>query len=353
MSRYKVARTYQDVKSKMEKRLLPGKVPSEILTKIVFNKMPLDSERVIVGPALGQDAAIIRVGDRDLIITTDPITGSIKSIGWLAVHINANDVATHGVPPRWMLTTILLPKESTESMLDTIVSQIRRAAEELGIFIIGGHTEVTDFLEQPIIVGTMIGETKKGHYVTSAGASPGDLIILTKYVGIEGTSIIAEECESYLSKYMSHDLIENAKKFKNYVSVVKDAIIAYDSGGVVAMHDPTEGGISNALHELADASSVGFKVFYEKLNITQATQKICEIFSINPLELISSGALLIVVKREFASTVKDKLSESGIPAEIIGEILNDTNKRVILKNETEQELRRPDTDALWFALSCK
>ncbi len=337
----------------MEKYLLPGKVPPEILTKVVFNNLPINDENVIVGPALGQDAAIIRISDRDLIITTDPITGSIKSIGWLSVHINANDVATHGVRPKWMLTTILLPKRSTEDMLNIIVSQIRKAAGELGIFIIGGHTEVTDFLEQPIIIGTMIGETSHNEFVTSSGAKAGDVLILTKSVGIEGTAIIAEECESLLLDHLPRSIVESAKSFRKYVSVVNDGVLAYQTGGVVAMHDPTEGGISNALHELADASEVGFKVYFEKLKIAEETKMICNLLNINPLELISSGALLIVAKNELAKNIVDVLNKNGIPADIIGVILDDPNERILIKNGKSEYLVRPDTDALWSALNCK
>jgi len=157
-------------------RFLPGKLPYEFLQKLVFTKLGIPDKRVLVGPSIGEDAAVIEFGDRVLVMATDPITAATKDIGWLSVHINANDVASCGVKPIWFLCTILLPEGSDESIVEEILSQIDRACKELKIALIGGHTEISAGLNRPIIVGFMIGEAPKDRYVRTGGAKPGDSI---------------------------------------------------------------------------------------------------------------------------------------------------------------------------------
>ncbi|RLF81318.1 hydrogenase, partial [Thermococci archaeon] len=235
--------------------MLPGKVPPEVLEKIVFDRLGVNDERVIIKSGVGIDAAAIDFGDSILVATSDPITGAEKHIGFYAVNVNANDVATFGAKPKWFLVTILLPKNADEELLEKIMEDMHRSAGRLGISIVGGHTEVTVGLNRPIVIGTMLGEVKKDQLVTSNGAKPGDVIILTKGTGIEGTSIIASENEEELKKVFGKELVENAKRFLQKISVVKEALIAAEIG-VHAMHDPTEGGIANGFHEMADAAGL-------------------------------------------------------------------------------------------------
>jgi len=217
--------------------------------------------------------------------------------------------------------------------------------------IVGGHCEVTPGLTNPIVVGCAMGLTEKGNYVTAGGAKLGDKLILTKSAGIEGTAILAADREEQLKKVLKPTMLQNAKKFYNNISVVKDALTAFKTGGVTAMHDPTEGGVSGGIHEMADASNLGVKIFEEKIHIQPETSKICEFFHIDPLQLISSGALLISAKPEFVDKIIGELEQKQIYASIIGEFLEKSRHRLILrKNGETQALPRPISDHLWLAL---
>jgi len=326
--------------------MLPGKVPPEVLEKIVFDRLGVNDERVIIKSGVGIDAAAIDFGDSVLVATSDPITGAEKHIGFYAVNVNANDVATFGAKPKWFLVTILLPENADEELLEKIMEDMHKSAGRLGISIVGGHTEVTVGLNRPIVIGTMLGEVKKDQLVTSNGAKPGDVIILTKGAGIEGTSIIASENEEELKKVFGKELVENAKRFLQKISVVKEALIAAEIG-VHAMHDPTEGGIANGFHEMADAAGLGFRVYYEEIFIAEETRKLCEHFKLDPLALISSGSLLIAAPPEKAEKVVEAIRRKGIEAAIVGEFLEDNNIKVIVKDGKEVPLKRPETDEIW------
>jgi hydrogenase maturation factor len=281
----------------------------------------------------------------------DPITGAFERIGWLAVNINANDVATFGVSPTLFFSCILLPEDSTKNMVRTICNQIDQAAQKLEIAVVGGHSEVTPGLTNPIIVGCCMGITEEGHYVTSSGAKPGDKLVLTKGAGIEGTAILAADRNALLKETLSLKSLEKAEAFFEQISVVNEAILAFGTGGVTAMHDPTEGGVAGGIHEMADASDVGVQVFEEKIPVASETLKICQFFEINPFYLISSGALLISANPSFVDKIVKVLQSHKIEASIIGEVLETAGSRILIrKNGTKTELARPVSDHLWLAL---
>ena len=222
----------------------------------------------------------------------------------------------------------------------------------MGIAIVGGHCESTPGLANPIVVGCIMGLTEKGKYVTAAGAKAGDKLILTKSAGIEGTAILASDREEQLKKVFTPSLLESAKHFYSQISVVKDALTAYRTGGVHAMHDPTEGGILNGIHEMADAAGLGVRVFEEKITVEPETAKICRYYEIDPLQLISSGALLIAAQPEAANKIIDALSQEHIYADVIGEFNPNPNKRILMhKDDTAEMLPRPVSDHLWIALT--
>lgn len=332
-------------------RLQLGKIPAEILRDVVFKNLGLRREEVVLGPSVGFDGAVIDVGNKSLIVSMDPITGAVEHIGWLAVNINANDVATFGVEPAFFTSCILLPKKAGRKTVETICVQMDRAAKSLGMAIVGGHCEVTPGIANPIVVGCTIGVTEKGNYVTAGEAKPGDKLILTKSAGIEGTAILASDREKQLRKVLSASALKNAKNFFNQISVVKEAILAFTTGGVNAMHDPTEGGVAGGIHEMADASNLGVRIFKEKIPVAKETTEICNFYGIDPLQLISSGALLIATKQASAERVIKKLNKNGIAATIIGEFLRVPNLRVLVgKDRKEEELVRPESDHLWKAL---
>lgn len=328
-----------------------GKIPVDILKEVVFKNLGIKREEVVLGPAAGFDGAVIEVADKSLIVSMDPITGAIERIGWLAVNINANDIATFGIEPAFFFSCILLPEGADRKTVEIICTQMDKAAKDLGMAIIGGHCEVTPRLTNPIVIGCTMGVTEKGNYVTAGGAKPRDKLILTKSVGIEGTAILASDREKQLKKAIEVSVLEKAKKFFNQISVVKEAITAIKTGGVNAMHDPTEGGVAGGIHEMADASNIGVKIFEEKIPIQPETVKICKFFNINPLQLISSGALLISARSESADKIVENLEQQQIHASIIGQFLKDPCKRTLIKrNGKVQTLPRPASDNLWLAL---
>ena len=329
-----------------------GKVPIEILAEVIFKNLGFKREEVVIGPSAGFDGAVIDLGEKSLVASMDPITGAIERIGWLAVNINANDVATFGVEPAFFLSCILLPENANRKIIESICSQMNVAARDLKMAIIGGHCEVTPGLSNPIVIGCALGITNKGRYVTAGGAKPGDKLILTKSAGIEGTAILATERYNLLLKMgLSDKLLKSAQRFFEKISVVKDGITAFKTGGVDAMHDPTEGGVIGGIHEMADASNLGVKVFEKKIPVAEETVEICKFFKINPLQLISSGAMLVATKLEFAEDIITKLRREKIEASVIGEFLKNPKMRIIVhKDEREKILPRPECDHLWLAL---
>jgi hydrogenase expression/formation protein HypE len=331
---------------------LPGKVPTEVLQEIVFKNLGAKRYDVVLSPSIGEDAAIVKAGNEVLAVSSDPITGAEEWLGWLAVHVSANDVATRGVQPRWFNSIILLPKNSTTELIEKICTQMDKAARQLNVAIIGGHCEITPGIDHPIVAGCAIGVAEDGKYVTCSGARIGDQIILTKGTGIEGTAILASDRRAELLKVFDESFVKKAENFFEKISVVKDAITAFRIGGVSAMHDPTEGGVAGGLHELADAANVGFQVYEKEILIPEETRKICAHFEVDPLQLISSGSLLIVAEEEKTDEIISSLSRNGVQSSIIGEVTEPVlGRKFVTKAGEKTELVRPVSDHLWTALA--
>jgi len=200
-------------------------------------------------------------------------------------------------------------------------------------------------------MGCVMGLTEKGRYVTAGGAKRGDQLILTKSAGIEGTAILASDRESELKKTVGATLLQNAKKLYGQISVVKEALTAYKTGGVHAMHDPTEGGVAGGIHEMADASGLGVKVFEDQIAVRRETTRICSYFGIDPLQLISSGALLISTEAKTAEEIIENLEQQQVEASVIGEFSKSPDQRLLIRKDGEvQALPRPLSDHLWIAL---
>jgi hydrogenase maturation factor len=333
-------------------RFPPGKVPVEILQKIVFKNLGVKRNDVIVGPAVGVDVGIVEAKETTLVVSTDPITGAEEWIGWLAVNVSANDVATCGTKPIWFISCMLLPEDTKEDLIKKICKQIDRAARQLGMAVIAGHCEITPGINHPIVVGCSIGVAEEGKYVVSSGAKPGSNLILTKGAGIEGTAILASDRRSQLLKAFDEAFLNRAEKFFEKISIVKEALTAFRTGGVTAMHDPTEGGVAGGIHELADASNVGFQIYEEKILIPEETRAICAFFDVDPLQLISSGSLLIVAEKEKSEEIVDKLSQNGVYASIIGETTKpECGRKIVTRSGEKVDLIRPISDHLWKALA--
>jgi hydrogenase expression/formation protein HypE len=300
-----------------------GKLPAELLGRLL-ERYRLEDERVVLGARIGEDAAVLDMGDTYLVAKSDPVTFATDQIGWYAVHVNTNDLVTTGATPLWFLVTILLPeKQSNEALVEEILRQIHQACAELGISLVGGHTEITYGLDRPIVVGQMLGEVEKDRLVTTAGAQVGDAILLTKGVAIEGTAIIARERESYLrERGYASDFIARAQSYlyEPGISVFREAMLASGSFDLHAMHDPTEGGLAMGLYELAEAAGVGLLVEEERILVLPECRRLCAEFGLDPLGTIASGALLITLPSEQAEELKATLSSEDIRATLIGRV---------------------------------
>jgi hydrogenase maturation factor len=301
-----------------------GKLRAETLQNL-FDKYAPRDERVVVGPKVGEDAAVLDMGDRYLIATTDPITFATDEIGWYALHVNANDVAVRGARPRWFLATLLLPENrSSEAEVERLFAQIGRACEELDVSLIGGHTEVTYGLDRVIVVGTMLGEAEKGKLVITGGAKVGDAVLLTKGVPLEGSAIIAREKKEALAGLgVPPSVIERARGYLHRpgLSIVPEAMLAVELAQVHAMHDPTEGGVATALWELAWASRVGLRVERERITILPEGERLCRELGLDPLGTIASGSLLLALAPRDADKLLGAFESEGIACAAIGEVV--------------------------------
>jgi hydrogenase expression/formation protein HypE len=320
-----------------------GKVPNDLLKKIILDKIKHNRKEVLLRPNIGEDCCAIDFGDYICILSTDPITGAVNKIGRLAVHISCNDIASCGVEPLGILTTILAPAETTEQELDTVMGQICETANSLNVDILGGHTEITSSVNRFILTCTTVGRTLKGKMITTSGARPGDSLILTKSAGIEGTAVIAHDKADELTIRFGKDNVERAKNFINSISVVKEGIIAGEFGAT-AMHDVTEGGVLGAAWEVAEASGVGVVIEREKIPVEPETIKISSYYGIDPLKLISSGCMIIACS-DGKGLVKE-LEKNNIKATIIGHMTEDTSKKII-SGDTIKDLMQPEADELY------
>ena len=278
---------------------------------------------IIVGPSIGIDSAIINIHGTLLAAKSDPITFVSDNIGAYAVHVNANDIAAMGGIPRWFLATILLPEgKATTKMAERIFSQISSACDEAGAALCGGHTEITPGIDRPLVAGHMLGTLHGKKPITSAGAKPGDALILTKGIAIEATSIIARELAGKLEGSFSTAFLKRCSGYFKTpgISVVKDARVALENGPINAMHDPTEGGLSAALFELSLASGCSIIVEQKLIPVLPEAKALCEFFGIDPLGAISSGALLISAPYGRGKKIIAALEANGILSAVIGHV---------------------------------
>ncbi|MBQ7565307.1 MAG: AIR synthase family protein [Lachnospiraceae bacterium] len=324
-----------------------GKVPETVLKRSIIKQIKYKRDEILVGAGVGEDCAAVQLTeDEVLVLSTDPITGTTQDIGALSVHVTANDIASSGAEVIGVMLSVLLPEGTEESELSEMMREVEETCEELRIQTIGGHTEVTRVVNQPVITVTGIGKVKKDRLITTAGAKPGDDIIVTKWIALEGTSILAKEKEEELGGRFSEEFIKEAKGFSSLLSVVKDARIACGYQ-VHSMHDVTEGGIFGALWEVAEASHVGLSVDLREIPVRQESIEICEFFGINPYELISSGSMLITAENGY--DIVRALAEEGISAGVIGKITKG-NDRILRNGDEIRYLEPPKTDELYKVL---
>ncbi len=330
-----------------------GKLEPSLLQKLIINKIYTHKEEVKVGSAIGADCAIIDFADYECVISTDPITASVNDIGRLAVHVSCNDIAASGGLPIAITLAVLLPNGTTKSDLIQMVDQALAVSKELGVEIIGGHTEVTNAVNQPVIVATALGK-KKTKSDREKEPQPGDVIIMTKKAGIEGTAIIASDNHDELLEVLTEQEFKDAISLFDQISVVKEGLIA-EANGVSLMHDVTEGGVLGSVWEMCQLSNLGCVLHSDSIPVHYVTKKICEHYDIDYLGLISSGTMLMIAGKIQGENIINHLRESGIEANIIGELKD--KEFGIMKNigidtenshkEVLEEILPPTADELY------
>jgi hydrogenase expression/formation protein HypE len=322
-----------------------GKVPPDSMVRAVYSHGGKRNPRLVLGPGIGRDTAVVRVGKKFVVLTADPVTGTSKNIGEHSVHINANDIATTGAKPVWYMCTLLLPPGTSERTLARIMTGIDQASQDLGITVAGGHTEATRGLDRPIIAGFMIGEIG-GRILTSTNVRVGDRILMTKSAGIEGTAIIASEYSGRLRR-IKRETVRRAQSFTRQISIVKDALSISRIAGVHALHDPTEGGVLNGLWELAEAAGVGIEVWADRIPLATETSEICSELHLDPLKLMGSGCLLVAVAPNSVRRVGKALRDLGVKVSEIGKITPRPKGRFLLKKGKKLDLVAVPQDELY------
>ena len=299
-----------------------GKLPPDLLEEALAGIMPFDPA-LLVGAGPGQDAAALDVGsDEVLVLASDPITLAAGDLAHYTVLVNANDVATSGATPRWLLTTLLFPPGVSGSEVLALVRDLRRMCGDCGITLCGGHTEITDAVSRPLVVGTMAGTARRSELVDKRDMRQGDRLLMTKRVAVEGTGLLAREFGGRLLEAgMTAGEIAEAAGFVEHIGIMDEARIARSSGGVTALHDVTEGGLATAVRELGAAGGRRLRLHLDKVPVYPQTAGICHLLGLDPLGLIGSGSLLITCSTAAADPLAAALAGAGIEVTQIGEVL--------------------------------
>lgn len=310
----------------------PGKLPIPDLD-FLLKRYAHKNKNILIGPQIGMDATVIRWKNTFLAAKTDPITFTSFELGEYLVHINANDIACMGGAPKYLLVTLLLPERNKKKDVEEIFSELSNSCKTLGISLCGGHTEITGTVLRPIAIGSMFGEIKDKNRIYTPPCREGDNIVLVKGIAIEGTAILAREKSKELKKRFGKSFFVRASRYLKTpgISVLREAEIAWRIAKVKAMHDPTEQGLSGGLYELSLRLNMGMVIYRERILILPECEKICTYFGLNPFGLISSGTLLVVVKRDEGKKLVDAYKRKGIKAAIIGHLIK--KREVRFKNK--------------------
>ena len=312
--------------------LPPGKLPNDLLREYL-NQFVFDDPSILINPGVGEDTAAIDVTTEEvLVLKSDPITFATDSIGQYAVLINANDIATSGAKPRWLLTTLLFPSGVTPYEISKVIDELKMFSRQWDITLCGGHTEITDAVTRPVVTGMMAGTVARRDLIDKRNMAPGDRILMTKGVAVEGTAIIAREFGIRLKNLgMTDSEIESSRQFLANISVITEARLAANSGIVSAMHDVTEGGLANAVEELSIAGGYRIKIDVEAIPIFTETRRVCSLLDIDPLGLIGSGSLLICCRHGGCESLMTSIRDAGIDVTCIGEVLEKGRGIIALK----------------------
>lgn len=328
--------------------MITGKLPNDLLEDIVFKYIKHKEDNVVTGASVGEDNALVDFGEEVAVLSTDPITGAISDIGRLAIEISVNDVSTSGGEAIGVLITILAPKGTTLQQIEHIMEEAGETAEILDVEIMGGHTEITDAVNKVVISTTVLGKVKKENMLKRENVEVGDKVLVTKSVGIEGTSILLNDYEDFFKGKIGKDLIEEGKKYGEMISVKKEGLL----GGqyqVHYMHDITEGGLLGAVWEAHKALDKGIKIYNKDIPVEKVTKEISNLLEINPFRLISSGSMLIIGDEKTIKALKEKLKLENINSSIIGEVIEE--EALIDIDGKSEVIKPPKGDELYRAIA--
>jgi len=326
-----------------------GKIPNNILEKLLSQFSEVKRGEVLTKPGIGEDCAAIDFSDDICVVTTDPITGADDEVGILGIHIACNDLASSGAEPVGILVTILAPVGTQLEDLENLLKQIKEASSAMKIDVIGGHTEVTDAVNRLVLSITAIGKAKRNKLINTSGAKPGDSIIFTKYAATEGTAIISWLFEKELTKEFGEEFVNTSKNLISSISVVKEGLLAAQFN-VSSMHDVTEGGVLGALWEIGTASGHGLKVEKNKIPVLEETRRICDFLSLDPLKLISSGSMIITTPN--GSELLKILHDNNVKATEIGCITFE-KEFLLIDGENVVKISSAESDELYRARKMK
>jgi hydrogenase expression/formation protein HypE len=323
---------------RMLEPLPAGKLPSWLLRKVLPGS-PRDPD-ILVGPGLGRDAAAIAVGERVIVAKNDPITFASEGGAAHLVEVNANDVACMGATPRWLLVTALLPHGVTPADVLNQFAELRETCRQRSVELIGGHTEIVPGLARPILVGMMLGEALPHELVRPGQAQPGDVLLLTKALAIEGTALLARERADELRERIGDHSLGAAARLMDLpgISVVAEAEIACRTGQVTALHDPTEGGLASAVREMATVSGAGVEIDAEAVPILAETRAVADALGIDPLGMLASGSLLIATRPEGVQRIVHDIEAAGIPVSAVGRLTDDPQEASLISDGSRRPL---------------
>lgn len=325
-----------------------GKLKTELLEKYIFNKLSSNREEVIVKSGTGLDCAVMDFAEDLIVASTDPITGASKNIGSLAINVSVNDVSCQCADPVGLLMTVLIPPSASLEELKEIIEDANNTAKKLNVDIIGGHTEITDAVNKILISTTVLGRVNKKNMPDIKSIKAGDVIAVSKYVGIEGTSIISNEKDE-VKEILSQKELEFAKSLSQDISVLKESRLA-SKYGVKHMHDITEGGLYGALWETGVALGHGLTAYYDDIPLLDETNKIAEFYGIDPMRLISSGSMLMIFDKDKYKDFKNEAEKNGIKISEIGEVTEEKSTQVIA-NDQILILSEPGSDELYKVIN--
>lgn len=315
---------------------------NEQLKSVIFSRLKLRRNDVLMRSGVGIDAAALDMGEKSCVLTTDPITAADSCAGTLAIHICCNDLAACGAQPAMVLITLLAPPTAEISDIEQVVTDMASTAEELGVEIAGGHTEVTDAVNRLVISATAAGIADKGRLIFPGGAREGDSLVMSKWAGLEGTAIIASDHSDKIKGVLTSDETAQALALRQHVSVVKEGMIGADAG-VHAMHDATEGGVLGAAWEMAEAAGCGLELWQDEIPVLAVTKKICAHKGLDPLKLISRGCMLMAHRE--GDSLAAQLIREGITAKVIGRFTREG--RTCTLNGAKMPLDPPEADEIY------